>query len=197
MVSKEEAKDLLKGHYGNLQKAISLSWEEYKEKYQEDEYKFEIRTRAGIIRDLIVDKIRQYFTNIPNTRIIEKSGLFILVINEILFLRFKKLKDDYTTSNISTSQSNAFAEQEELFPQYSDFTHLNVGYTVDRMWESIGMFISCPNGTTIKWILKLDNNAEYNDEITILTDEPDLEIDNKRIKLKNTEQIAKKLKENN
>ena len=179
MLSKEESEQILKPHYHDLLvDCIDPAWDIYKNVFQEYQSFLELRTRAGILRDLIVSKVRIKYFGKPNPRIIENSnGLFMLSFDDIVFARFKKIKTDYTTSNILTQQAIQF-NSNELFPEYINKVLVNIGYMVDRDWNRKGTYICCPNGnSSYLWYLDLAANGIFNEKELISLDENDTEED--------------------
>jgi hypothetical protein len=165
-----------------FQLCIQSAWEYYTKNFQKDQFRLEKRTRAGIIRDIMIDYVKQLFHGVDNISISNSNGLFLLIINESIVIKFKKLKSDYTPSNVPTTQTNLFL-QGELFPEYEKMTYLHVGYVVNDSWEYIAMCISCTDGRVVHWIINLDqHDIISNDKISPIEElELDSEFDIKNV----------------
>jgi hypothetical protein len=181
MLSKEQTEKITQKYYPDLMDCINPGWEDYKTIFQAYQHRFEIRTRASIVRDLIIDNVRKKFYNNPNTRIIESpNGLFILSFEDIVFARFKKIKPNFTTSNIYTKQAIQFT-QGELFPEFIEKILVNIGYMVDKNWDKQGTYICCPKGKfSYSWFIDISKNGLLNNKEAINLDFPE-EDDNEDI----------------
>lgn len=196
MLTKEEAEKILTPYYPEFSDCIKSAWEDYKTFFQPQQYRFEIRTRASVVRDLVVDYIRKKFYKRKSTNIIEKTnGLFILSIEDTIFARFKKIKSDFTTSNILTQQTLQFVNG-ELFPEYLKKALVNVGYMVDKDWDKqLGSYICCPNGnSSYLWYLDIGRNDLIDQKNLInldFDDETDLDEINEIKKILNPKEVEK------
>lgn len=185
VISKDDVDKILSPYYDRIETVIESGWQEYETHYISEQYRLEERTRANILRDIIVNKSRTDFFGDPNIKFRERHGLFVLEFHSQIFLRFKKLDQNLVASNILTNQQISFINQGCLFPECEYSVNLNAGYLVDRLWNGIsGIYISCQRGLMIDWFLDLRNR----DSVIQMTLESDEIKPVERIKLKSSTQ---------
>lgn len=167
-MGKKEVLELIESVLPQVFEAQKYGWVEYKKNHSEYEIAYEVRTRANIIRDLTILKIKELFHDREDCRIVDKNGLFLLSVKDKIYLRFKKFDDQFKTSNYPTSQSNAF-EQGELFPLLTDTVMLNVGYITDHHWNSASFYIATPVESRLH--LRVETGKMIEDSISHITTE--------------------------
>jgi hypothetical protein len=90
-ISQSAALTLLQPYLHTIGHCILDGWTVCQEKYVEVAPGHSATTRPGIIRDHIVARIRRAFDGERDVKIIEKkNGLFCLVVDQIIAIRFKK-----------------------------------------------------------------------------------------------------------
>jgi hypothetical protein len=144
------------------------------------------RTKAGIIHDHIEKFVRAQFSEREAIRVDDFNGIFGMVVQNKLFIRFKKMDSTYSVRSLYTRQHWAYMQQAQIpnFPE--EPTLLFAGYIPDSTWSSIkGIYVACWIGDTLEWV---DEFGRYSAEQAILDfdqkeDEAVDEIE-KRIKLK-------------
>jgi len=144
------------------------------------------RTKAGIIHDHIEKYIRSTFAEKEGVIVDDYKGVFGINLQDELFIRFKKMDEEYSVRSFQTSQHSKYMKQAQIegFPERP--TLLFAGYIPDKSWSSIkGIYIACWLGNILQWV---DESGKYSAEQTIIDfdgDEKDVfkEI-KKRIKLK-------------
>jgi hypothetical protein len=110
-ISQSAALTLLQPYLQSIGRCILDGWAVYQEKYIEVAPEHSTTTRPSIIRDHIVARIRRAFDGERNIKIIEKkNGLFCLVIDQIIAIRFKKLDRNKWPATNATRQSRTFIE---------------------------------------------------------------------------------------
>lgn len=92
----------------------------------------------------------------------EKKGLFLLIFNERVCIRFKKLDGKMMSRNIPTQRTLFYLHQLEL-PEIPEITKMIAGYKLDRLQTEIeGVHITYPRGTkSIPWHLELGVDNVY------------------------------------
>lgn len=113
---------------------------------------FEPRTAYGNVHDFIKAGIRNEFGNEPNVRIAEPNGIFVMIVEEKIVLRFKKMNKDFQTSNVQTAQTDDYNNQDlqSLFP--GQLTFLHVGYLPDLTCTYVeNIYLFCRSGKNIEW----------------------------------------------
>jgi hypothetical protein len=109
-----------------------------------------------------------------------------MVVQNKLFVRFKKMDSTYSVRSLYTSQRGAYMKQGQIpnFPE--EPTLLFAGYIPDSTWSAIkGIYVACWIGDTLEWV---DEFGHYSAEQAILDfdQKEDQAVDKieKRIKLK-------------
>eukprot|EP01012_Entosiphon_sulcatum_P056712 TRINITY_DN80401_c0_g1_i1.p2 TRINITY_DN80401_c0_g1~~TRINITY_DN80401_c0_g1_i1.p2 ORF type:complete len:220 (-),score=18.15 TRINITY_DN80401_c0_g1_i1:1189-1800(-) len=122
------------------------------------------RTKANLIRDYVVHYARLSFQERTDAKIIEKGGLFVILINDKFAIRFKKLNKDKLSSNIPTRQATRFSTNQLIlsFPDFQhNITNLDAGYISDTNYTFYDgvrdAYLVCRNGNNLYWSLKLDS----------------------------------------
>ncbi|WZL89772.1 hypothetical protein VS868_03270 [Salinimicrobium sp. 3283s] len=113
---------------------------------------FQKRTKACIIHDLIKGKITNSFSTNPTVTIGTFNKVFGIVLNDDLFLRFKKMDKDYKVSSLKTKQHKKFMNQHQIegFPETPTF--LFAGYIPNATWTDLdGIYLACWNGDILEW----------------------------------------------
>ncbi|OGU10271.1 MAG: hypothetical protein A2075_21725 [Geobacteraceae bacterium GWC2_58_44] len=140
----------LKPHLHLIRDAIQQGFEQYSREYGKFSHVHDIRTKACIIRDHIVDNIKRNFSRVPQAKTIQKRGLFLLCIKRYAF-RFKKLDYHLMPSNNPTLQSVGLLGQIPL-PGVPSSIYLDAGYIPNSFWTNIhDIFITCHEGESISW----------------------------------------------
>ncbi len=104
MLSKEEVEKELGSIFPILCNCILKGLEDYVTDLGHLGWKFETHTKASIIRDQIVARVKADLIGFSNVSIFDQNGLFFLNVNEKFLIRFKKFKPNFLTSNFPTHQ---------------------------------------------------------------------------------------------
>ncbi|WP_162247148.1 hypothetical protein [Rhizobacter sp. Root404] len=156
MIVQSRADRLLKKDYLIISQLIVDAWRDYQQ------YPFTIqtahtpRTRASAVHDHMVLRAREAFASMPHAKCIDHSGLFIVLLYDRIALRFKKLDDEFRSSNIPTQQSLDFVRQESELPGIKTMMNLQAGYRLNRLQTDLeGVYVACPRGAENLWIKEL------------------------------------------
>lgn len=176
------------GAYLILIRACFLrAWDEYQSLPIEQRIKLTARSRANVIHDLIVYAVRQAFDSVADIRLMEINKLFLMAVGCDLVLRFKKLDESLRSSGIPTQQSIEFSSQGDL-PGIEKVTHLEAGYCLNDLETAIeGIYICCPNGTSVLWYYEIEPEEGEGSNI-ILLPRPAAPMPGARFTIKNDEQ---------
>lgn len=161
ILHKEEADALLGTYYPRIVEAIYNGFEDYLDlmRYRSERGKmtdYHARTIASLIHDNIAMSISRQFIDEPAVIAKEFNGIYGLLLEGKLLIRFKKLNEDYSTSNIQTRQTISYDNQESIegFPEIPTF--LYCGYVPDETWSSIkNIYLICREGNDNRWIKDL------------------------------------------
>ena len=142
VISKADAADILRPHFGTLHAVLDGAWERWEALPIADRAAFCPRTRACIVHDFMREKAES--AGGPRFRTMEKTGLFLVVVDKAVLLRFKKLSERGVSCNYPTQQALDFEEQMEIHG-IGELPRLTVGYVLDRSGtEVVDFIISCP-----------------------------------------------------
>lgn len=113
---------------------------------------FKARTSASLIHDFIRTRAFEEFDDETNVKVSEFNGIFGLLILGKIFIRFKKLGRDLSTSNVRTDQVELFDKQQLELPGLGQLTMLTAGYVPDITYTSIhNMYLTCRRDDQIVW----------------------------------------------
>lgn len=116
---------------------------------------------------------KRFFDGIEGIRISQKRGLTTINIRDHLLARFKKLDKNKHSRNLPTQQSFLFKAQLELPGIPSKLTHLDVGYVLNDLQTGIdGVYITCPYGKGLAWLINLDNSSSGGNVIRFTSSGP-------------------------
>ena len=124
------------------------------------------RTKAGIIHDHIEKFVRTTFTGRDGIIVDDYKGVFGMVIQDELFIRFKKMDNSYSIRNHETDQHTQYMQQGQIpgFPEQPTF--LFAGYIPDGTWSNIkGIYVACWIGNILEWV---DEFGKYSAELAVL-----------------------------
>jgi hypothetical protein len=162
----DEADEILKPYYDSIVASIYKGYNDFKlmQSIMSDSGNladFEIRTRASFIHDQIRKHLTQCFENNSNVSVGQFNKLFGIVIEKKMFIRFKKINSNYSTSNINTIQTRNFSMQTGIEGIPEQVTHLSAGYTPNRFWTDIqDIQIMCKIGEQLRWSKNLNSHIE-------------------------------------
>ena len=127
---------------------------------------YKARTKAGIIHDHIEKHVKNQFVGRENVLVDDFNGVFGMVLDDRLFIRFKKMDSTYSVRNLYTRQHRLYMGQGQIagFPDQPTF--LFAGYIPDKTWSSVkGIYIACWQGDVLEWV---DEFGRYSAEQVIL-----------------------------
>jgi len=190
ILKREEVDNVIQKYYPRIIKAIRKGFDDYLDMIRYRSLKGEMidytpRTIASIIHDNLRMNITQQFNNEPNVITRDFNGIFGLLIEGKLLIRFKKFNEDFSTSNVPTHQTLSFDNQESIegFPEVPTF--LYSGYIHDGTWSSIkNIYLICREGNVTRWVKDL---AEINvEQSTLEFDIDHQEIETPKIRAKSS-----------
>jgi hypothetical protein len=127
---------------------------------------YKSRTKAGIIHDHIKKFILGNFQGREGIVVDDFNGIFGMVLQDDLFIRFKKMDSTYSVRSLYTRQHAKYMKQHQIvgFPEKP--TLLFAGYIPDKTWSSIiGIYVACWIGNTLEWV---DEFGKYSAELAVL-----------------------------
>lgn len=152
-ISKPEAEIVLAPIIPSLRSCILDAWDQSLNLPLR--HTFESRTKSGIVRDLIVAKIKERFDSSQWATPIQTKHHFFLKAGHLL-IRFKKLNLNRLPQNYPTKQAVALEAQELELPGMSNTVYLNAGYSTDMTATRItSVFLTCQRNKSNDWELSL------------------------------------------
>jgi hypothetical protein len=161
ILTKKEAENFLTPYLDKIVGAISDAFNDYLKIVESGNYELRKTTIAGLIHDMTRKKIKCLFIDDENIEAKEYNKIFGIKICDKLLIRFKKINDDFSTSNIQTLQTIQYANQLEIegFPENP--TLLYAGYMPDATWTSIkNIYLMCKHGDNLLWQIDLTGSME-------------------------------------
>ena len=152
-ISKEESEELLKPYLPKLLSCILDGWDAAQK--IPDRRKLEKSTKSGIVRDYIVDNIKETFDPITGAIPIQINDYFFLRIDKF-HIRFKKFDINRLPRNYPTKQAVALEKQLLELPDVDGQIYLNAGYIPNEFETKIlGVFVTCQIGKSNAWEIAL------------------------------------------
>jgi hypothetical protein len=150
------AAPILWPHQSRLYEIVVAAWNDYMTSITEQIRCLQHRrTRACIVHDFMVSHAKRLFEGVPGVHIEDRSGIVLLVIDDRLAIRFKKLDKENRTRNYPTQQALAFMQQLDL-PTIPSLARLVVGYRLTNLETELeSVFVVCPNGLSNAWGMEL------------------------------------------
>lgn len=119
------------------------------------------RSKASIVNDHVVRAIETRFAGKPGIRITRDRGFLVLIVNDRIVVRFKKLDRKLRSRNILTNQQRALLRQENLPGLPPDCTVVVAGYRLGASGlQILDSHVVCPVGSRNKWDIPLNAPAE-------------------------------------
>ncbi len=198
ILNRNDATEVLTPHYNKIVTAIYAAFQDYLDCLEIATSKglkvdWSKRTIAGMVHDFTRTRIKEQFAGELEIEARDFKKIFGLKICDKLFIRFKKINNDFTTSNIQTLQTKQYSNQHDIegFPLAP--TLLFAGYMPDATWSSIkNIYLMCKQGKNLIWQIDLTGSIE---QTNLIFETPTAEFEEtviSRVKVKTKEiKIAK------
>lgn len=169
VVSEASAKEKLEPYIDDLNYCIDKGIQESKEFLKDKLLVLSNRSKSSNTRDFIIENVKILVEQSKDKMWITiKRAMFTLCIKvydgTTFVIRFKKLNNNLSTSNIGTKQALLFNSQQPVLPFASNenVIHLNAGYVLKStaLLEGNLNYITCPNGKSLDWSFELNNSAD-------------------------------------
>lgn len=154
ILKQEEAQKITEPFNVDIFDAINTAFQTYlqvREKFYEGSY-MPIRLRSELIRTKVLQIFEKKFKNEKSkdsVRLISEleEDLVMLVIEETICLRFKKLDNKLNANFNDTKKSNEFIKQQTELQFMAKFTNLILGYVPSDTWTELkGIYVKEPQG---------------------------------------------------
>ncbi len=115
------------------------------------------QARARVISNFISFEVRTKFASNYSVTLTDDSGFLVMVVQDTIAVRFKKLNRRLRPSNILTRQQYDFSTQ-ALLPGFpADATNLTFGHRLNKMGTDFeGFWLQCPRGDRNIWSIPID-----------------------------------------
>lgn len=174
IMTKEEAFDRLRPYFGVLRQPIEEAWQAYRTEYAPNlKAVHDSRTRANVIYAHTFERALAVFAEVAKTRFLESSGLKVLLIEETFLLRYKKLRVDHRSSNVSTKQTTRYRSQIPI-AGLPAAVHLDIGYIPNALGTGFDSIeIVCPKKNGIHWHFAIPAAGENIEPLPLLPRSPE------------------------
>jgi hypothetical protein len=154
-IDKETAEAALKPYLAKIKQCIEEAWEEWRTFYAPKHLVLDARARAAIVYCHIVDRAKVAFGKDPGVTVGTNRGIFRMFIGDRFALRFKKARDNGTTSNVPTGQQRLIDLQLAI-PGLLPEAMLNAVYQLDDLQRDIrNMMVTLQLDGKVQWHIGL------------------------------------------
>ncbi|MBF0304444.1 MAG: hypothetical protein HQL41_02165 [Alphaproteobacteria bacterium] len=190
--SGDDARRDLGPHFPELARLLDEAYREFLEKTREFAHKLETGTKASIIRDLSLRRLREYCDTAPGAHFFKKGNLSLICFNNNWVLRIKQLRSGFKVAVSPTGSSKAYDRNElptsmaSLLPTEPPATCLYLGWAVPENAPSrIQKFVVCNNEfRELDWALPLDEDGPTPPERLPLPEPPEPPAERNRVRVK-------------
>ncbi|NBB18822.1 hypothetical protein GVN20_05590 [Runella sp. CRIBMP] len=153
----DEKESIASQYYQRLVVAIEKAFNDYKDVVSLkggniQHLDFKARTICSMVHDFIRARIAEEFSDDSSVKYGESGGIFFLIIQNKILIRFKKMTKKLAISHIDTRQAVKFKWQEKLTAFPDDLTLFYAGYIPDKAWMGlVNVPLVCRRGETVLW----------------------------------------------
>jgi hypothetical protein len=150
-IPQEAAIDELAPYLPTLREALMGGWADYQADPVSSRVKHSTRTRASIVYDYVMDRLRSALDDHSDVKFLEVNRLVLLLFKTSIVVRIKKFDETLRSSGIRTKQRRRLLNQVGL-PGIGALIHLEAGYQLNGLQTDIeGTYLVCPLGNDILW----------------------------------------------
>lgn len=147
LMEEDDAKNIVAPYVEEMRTAMHLGWQTYSGLPASVKVQMTRRAAADSVHDFQVHQFRLLDEKYAALRSEDKSGLYLLIVDEKIALRLKKFDHDRLSCNNNTNQNKDFRNQQSVIPGIPVITNLELGYSLDILGQEIEeLFITCPSG---------------------------------------------------
>lgn len=126
-----------------------------------------LRSQSSIINDLMVERAKQHFSDMPGVRFIRRGNGFRILLGDDYVIKLKKLNQKLQASNVMTQAVFAFITQApgasaqlQLKGMPPPPTNLHLGYQLKGVeLTNPNIWVVCPDGMKVGWEWELKNTG--------------------------------------
>ena len=168
LINEIEAIRILGSRAKYLRRIILGAWDDYLEYPSALRRVHRPGTRANIVHDHIRHRARDWSETASDAQAVEINGLFIVVVEQRLAIRFKLLDENRSPRNIPTRQVKEFRNQRDIgdlrqqLNLVGEICNLEAGYILDQLQTEIReTWIVCPSGLRANaWQFEIKDSVE-------------------------------------
>ncbi|WP_143069666.1 hypothetical protein [Hymenobacter actinosclerus] len=143
---RERLTEQLKNVLPTVYQCIHFGHDQYSERHANHIVDWTKTTRANIIRDYVVNHIKEQLQGEHEVRFHTKNRMFLVIIGDKIGLRFKKLDKRLKSANIPTRQVRSWRNGTLIIPELNiqELTCIDVGYVndavdagIDKVWAVV------------------------------------------------------------
>lgn len=158
-MTKEQADDFLGPYKSDLRQCFDQAenqWAGVREREPEFNSDLQDRSRSSILFDLLRAAAKRIFADRDNIVMVEKRALFLITMENLITIRFKKFNQQMRPSISHTYQQTSYIYNlaiEGIPPT----TYVTAGYMLDNLKTAIGSIdIIHQRGKDIAWYINLN-----------------------------------------
>ncbi len=159
----DEAQAVLSPHLQKVARCFMGAWQKWlvlHTQFPEFTRPLTPRAIANVVSDYIWDFVKTEFADIPGAYTSDAKSLRLLCINDEVTLRFKKLNNNYQSSNIPTTQQVAFV-QHSFISGIPTAPRLTAGYVLNSLQSEIqALAVTMPQGKQVLWSMPIPLTEE-------------------------------------
>lgn len=192
IISDEEKEAIASKYYDRLVIVVEKAFQDYVDVANIKSAKiqnlnFKPRSICSMVHDFLRARIDEEFANDKNVAYKEAGGIFHVIIENKIVVRFKKMSKRFGISYSTTIQSEKYKYQRELDAFPDDVTFFYSGYIPDKSWTELkNVPLVCRDGDTVLWYKDMKQEVVQRSLFSFPNDEnkPNEENTNKRVRPK-------------
>lgn len=151
-MSEAQARDLLDPYTGLFVTCIGAAWRKWKDVDAFSRHVLDARARANVMYRFICEEVELHFAHVRGVNVMTVEGMLVLNVGGEAAIRFKKIGDDYRSSNIKTRHQELYSLQVELPNLPPMAARLTVGYQLEELQTEIkDIQVTHPKGDDLLW----------------------------------------------
>lgn len=181
-LSKEDAKQVLLPYGQLFYDAIVNGFEDYKINDLKNAHIHNNTTKSNLIRSYVIHRVKMLVIENPKLKLIEQKRMILVLVEDKVVVRFKKLSNDFRSQNIQTNQVTQFRKRTLNFQGVTALP-IDAGWRLDEFYNSIeDISFVCPNGKNNLWRIPLEDLSATNVQPMVIPVEKEEIIEIVRVK---------------
>jgi len=174
LVSEVEAHSILRKHFQTIYGVMNESIQSLNVILGASDESLSKSVKAQTFHNLAIEKANKAFKGTQGVNVVKKYNSIMIVFDQKLVARVKKINGKDLSSNNSTKRSNKVSDHTLKLLNLPDLTFIDLGYNTDETWtEFERLKVVCRIKNDIQWRIPFNENDL---EITLKTDTINLDI---------------------